>query len=121
VASSWVQTRSSQSDRPPSWTAVRIGASPVSITHDDATYQHCLMVAGLAAHFAVHLGFGEDDQRRFLGIEAAGLVEDRQGDARLADVVDEGGAHEAALVVLAEAEMETWSGRRRSRPGSRRS
>ncbi|RVU19452.1 HD-GYP domain-containing protein [Methylobacterium oryzihabitans] len=48
-------------------------------THDDATYQHCLMVAGLAAHFAVHLGFGEDDQRRFV---RAALVHD-VGKARI--------------------------------------
>lgn len=32
--------------------------------HDDCTYQHCLMVAGLAAAFAAHLGFRFDDQIR---------------------------------------------------------
>ncbi|HEY4250951.1 MAG TPA: HD-GYP domain-containing protein [Roseomonas sp.] len=30
--------------------------------HDDATYQHCLLVAGLAAAFAQRLGFREKDQ-----------------------------------------------------------
>lgn len=32
-------------------------------THDDATYQHCLLVAGLAAAFSLKLGFREDDQK----------------------------------------------------------
>jgi putative nucleotidyltransferase with HDIG domain len=31
--------------------------------HDDLTYQHCLLVAGLAAAFARQLGFGPDDRR----------------------------------------------------------
>jgi putative nucleotidyltransferase with HDIG domain len=31
--------------------------------HDDVTYQHCLLVAGLAASFAMKLGFREEDQR----------------------------------------------------------
>lgn len=31
--------------------------------HDDATYQHCLLVAGLAAAFAIKLGFGLSDRR----------------------------------------------------------
>ncbi len=31
--------------------------------HDDATYQHCLLVAGLAAAFAQRLGFREADRR----------------------------------------------------------
>jgi putative nucleotidyltransferase with HDIG domain len=34
-------------------------------THDDATYQHCLLVAGLAAGFAQSLGFRESDQQIF--------------------------------------------------------
>jgi putative nucleotidyltransferase with HDIG domain len=32
--------------------------------HDDTTYQHCLLVAGLAASFASQLGFGVADRRR---------------------------------------------------------
>jgi len=39
--------------------------------HDDATYQHCLLVAGLAAAFAQRLGFREADRR--LIVEAAVL------------------------------------------------
>ncbi len=39
--------------------------------HDDATYQHCLLVSGLAAAFAHRLGFREAD-RRLIG-EAAVL------------------------------------------------
>lgn len=31
-------------------------------SHDDATYQHCLLVAGLTAAFAQRLGFGEADR-----------------------------------------------------------
>jgi len=31
-------------------------------THDDATYQHCLLVTGLAAEFAVRLQFTQSDQ-----------------------------------------------------------
>ena len=31
--------------------------------HDDATYQHCLLVAGLAAAFAHRLGFPENARR----------------------------------------------------------
>lgn len=31
--------------------------------HDDATYQHCLLVSGLAAAFAQRLGFHEADRR----------------------------------------------------------
>jgi putative nucleotidyltransferase with HDIG domain len=42
-------------------------------THDDVTYQHCLLVAGLAAGFALSLGFRASDQR--LLCEAA-LVHD---------------------------------------------
>lgn len=48
-------------------------------THDDATYQHCLLVAGLAAQFALHLGFRRDDQHRFV---RAALVHD-VGKARI--------------------------------------
>lgn len=35
--------------------------------HDDATYQHCLLVAGLAGAFAHGLGFGLDDRQRLVG------------------------------------------------------
>lgn len=35
-------------------------------TYDDATYQHCLMVTGLAAAFAADLGFGDNDQRHVI-------------------------------------------------------
>lgn len=32
--------------------------------HDDLTYQHCLLVAGLAATFAHRLNFSQDDRKR---------------------------------------------------------
>jgi putative nucleotidyltransferase with HDIG domain len=48
-------------------------------THDDATYQHCLLVAGLAAQFALHLGFRHEDQFRFV---RAALIHD-VGKARI--------------------------------------
>lgn len=32
--------------------------------HHDATYQHCLLVAGIAAAFGLHVGFGQRDLRR---------------------------------------------------------
>lgn len=35
--------------------------------HDDVTYQHCLLVSGLAAAFAHRLGFGEADRRLITG------------------------------------------------------
>jgi len=35
--------------------------------HDDATYQHCLLVSGLVAAFAHRLGFGEADRRTITG------------------------------------------------------
>ena len=35
--------------------------------HDDATYQHCLLVSGLAAAFAQRLGFHEADRRLITG------------------------------------------------------
>lgn len=35
-------------------------------THDDATYQHCLLVAGVAAQFVLHLGFRADDREHFV-------------------------------------------------------
>lgn len=35
-------------------------------THDDATYQHCLLVAGVAAQFVLHLGFRDEDRRHFV-------------------------------------------------------
>lgn len=33
-------------------------------TYDDSTFQHCLLVTGLAAAFAVKLGFNEADRKR---------------------------------------------------------
>ncbi|ACL56329.1 HD-GYP domain-containing protein [Methylobacterium nodulans] len=48
-------------------------------SHDDATYRHCLLVAGLAAQFALHLRFRRDDQQRFV---RAALVHD-VGKARI--------------------------------------
>ena len=47
--------------------------------YDDGTYQHCLLVAGLAANFAQHLGFSRPDQRR---LTRAALVHD-VGKARI--------------------------------------
>ncbi|TAJ27256.1 HD domain-containing phosphohydrolase [Bosea sp. (in: a-proteobacteria)] len=35
--------------------------------HDDATYQHCLLVSGLAAAFAQRLGFSEADRAQVAG------------------------------------------------------
>jgi putative nucleotidyltransferase with HDIG domain len=35
-------------------------------THDDATYQHCLLVTGLAADFAATLRFGGSDQKHLV-------------------------------------------------------
>jgi len=35
-------------------------------TYDDATYQHCLLVTGLAAAFATHLGFSRNDQQHLI-------------------------------------------------------
>ena len=35
-------------------------------TYDDATYQHCLLVAGLAAEFAASLEFTKSDQERVI-------------------------------------------------------
>jgi putative nucleotidyltransferase with HDIG domain len=34
--------------------------------HDDATYQHCLLVTGLAADFAASLQFGDGDQKHLI-------------------------------------------------------
>ncbi|MBK3395968.1 MULTISPECIES: HD domain-containing phosphohydrolase [Methylobacterium] len=48
-------------------------------THDDATYQHCLLVAGHAAQFSLHLGFRHEDQLRFV---RAALIHD-VGKARI--------------------------------------
>ena len=39
--------------------------------YDDVTYQHCLLVAGLAAAFAVKLGFKLEDQRWLAKAEVA--------------------------------------------------
>ncbi|MGY2051589.1 HD domain-containing phosphohydrolase [Methylobacterium sp. JK268] len=67
----------------PILTAVREGGLALWLdkvwSHDDATYQHCLLVAGLAAQFAVHLRFRHDDQQRFV---RAALVHD-VGKARI--------------------------------------
>jgi putative nucleotidyltransferase with HDIG domain len=41
--------------------------------HDDQTVRHCLLVAGLAAHFALHLGLSIDDRTSFV---RAALVHD---------------------------------------------
>lgn len=35
-------------------------------TYDDATYQHCLLVTGLAAEFAIHLDFARNDQNHLV-------------------------------------------------------
>lgn len=48
-------------------------------SYDDATYQHCLLVAGLAATFAIDLGFSERDRQRLV---RAALVHD-VGKARI--------------------------------------
>ena len=47
--------------------------------YDDATYQHCLLVAGLAATFAIHLGFSLRDREHLV---RAALVHD-VGKARI--------------------------------------
>ena len=47
--------------------------------YDDATYQHCLLVAGLAATFAIDLGFSAADRQRLV---RAALVHD-VGKARI--------------------------------------
>jgi putative nucleotidyltransferase with HDIG domain len=66
-------------------------------THDDVTYQHCLLVAGLAAGFAQSLGFREGDQRLFC--EAA-IVHDI-GKARIPLAV----LNKAGRLDAAEAEI----------------
>jgi putative nucleotidyltransferase with HDIG domain len=38
----------------------------IVLTYDDATYQHCLLVTGLAAGFASDLQFSNDDQKRMV-------------------------------------------------------
>ena len=43
------------------------------VAHDDQTVRHCLLVAGLAAHFALHLGLSIDDRTSFM---RAALVHD---------------------------------------------
>lgn len=41
--------------------------------HDDMTVRHCLLVAGLVANFAIHLGLSVDDRTKLV---RAGLVHD---------------------------------------------
>ena len=48
-------------------------------SYDDATYQHCLLVAGLAAQFSIDLGFSAADKRQLV---RAALVHD-VGKARI--------------------------------------
>lgn len=48
-------------------------------SYDDATYQHCLLVAGLAARFSIDLGFSAADQQQLV---RAALVHD-VGKARI--------------------------------------
>ncbi|GJD56831.1 HD-GYP domain-containing protein [Methylobacterium dankookense] len=48
-------------------------------SYDDATYQHCLLVTGLAATFAIDLGFSERDRQQLV---RAALVHD-VGKARI--------------------------------------
>ena len=48
-------------------------------SYDDATYQHCLLVTGLAASFAIDLGFSERDREQLV---RAALVHD-VGKARI--------------------------------------
>jgi putative nucleotidyltransferase with HDIG domain len=38
----------------------------IVLTYDDATYQHCLLVTGLAAGFALDLQFSNGDQKRMV-------------------------------------------------------
>ena len=45
----------------------------VVAAHDGSTLRHCLLVAGLAAHFALHLGFSARDRATLV---RAGLVHD---------------------------------------------
>lgn len=45
----------------------------VVAAHDDFTLRHCLLVAGLAAHLALHLGFSAKDRATLV---RAGLVHD---------------------------------------------
>jgi putative nucleotidyltransferase with HDIG domain len=52
-------------------------------THDDATYQHCLLVAGVAAQFVTFLNFREEDRRHFV---RAALLHDL-GKARIPQAI----------------------------------
>jgi putative nucleotidyltransferase with HDIG domain len=80
--------RAAQDGRAPSLALVERGLDPVLEAmetgglsrwldtvwaYDDATYQHCLLVAGYAANFAQRLGFSRFDQRR---LTRAALVHD---------------------------------------------
>lgn len=57
--------------------------------HDDRTYQHCLLVAGLAAAFSRRLGFSEEARRL---VTAAALLHDI-GKARIAvEILNKPGA-----------------------------
>ncbi|SFG84706.1 HDIG domain-containing protein [Methylobacterium gossipiicola] len=52
-------------------------------THDDATYQHCLLVAGVAAQFVNFLHFREEDRQHFV---RAALLHDL-GKARIPQAI----------------------------------
>ncbi len=67
----------------PVLTAVEVGGLERWLTkvrsYDDATYQHCLLVTGLTATFAIDLGFSERDRQHLV---RAALVHD-VGKARI--------------------------------------
>lgn len=61
--------------------------------YDDATYQHCLLVAGLAATFAIALGFSQRDREHLV---RAALVHD-VGKARIPlEILNKAGPLDAA-------------------------
>ena len=68
--------------------------------HHSQTYQHCLLVTGVAVGFARHLGFSRADKQR---VAAAGLVHD-VGKARIPVAILEkpGPLDEAELSVMRE-------------------
>ena len=62
-------------------------------SYDDLTYQHCMLVAGLAATFAHHLGFSAGDRRL---VTRAAVLHDI-GKARISlDILHKPGALDAA-------------------------